>query len=200
MRNPGVRPLCALPARNRPYEKRCQVPFWQVDGEMGRFGQWLTLTHTQRYHAHYRTIGEGHVYQRRYKSFPVQDDGHFLTVCRYVERNAYAAEFYHQPDEWRYSSLWRWRYGTAEQKRILSPWPVPRLRGWLDWVKKPLREKEDRRLKQSIQRGCPFGHEDWTKTTARRLAIESTLRSRGRPRKAPNWPKRYLTLYSTRLP
>ena len=37
----------------------------QADAEMGRFGQWLTLTHTQRYHAHYHTIGEGHLYQGR---------------------------------------------------------------------------------------------------------------------------------------
>jgi len=31
---------------------------------------WVTLTHTMRYHAHYHTAGEGHVYQGRFKSFP----------------------------------------------------------------------------------------------------------------------------------
>ena len=61
----------------------------EVDGEMGRFGQWLGLTHTQRHLAHYHTAGDGHLYQGRFKSFPVQDDHHFLAVCRYVERNAY---------------------------------------------------------------------------------------------------------------
>ena len=63
----------------------------RVDGEMGRFGQWVSLTHTQRYHSHYHTVGMGHLYQGRYKSFPVQSDEHFLTLCRYVERNALAA-------------------------------------------------------------------------------------------------------------
>ena len=53
-----------------------------VDGEMGRFLRWVTATHTMRYHAHYHTSGEGHVYQARFKSFPIQDDEHFLTVCR----------------------------------------------------------------------------------------------------------------------
>jgi putative transposase len=48
-----------------------------VDGEMGRFLGWVTGTHTMRYHAHYHTAGEGHVYQGRFKSFPVQDDDHF---------------------------------------------------------------------------------------------------------------------------
>ena len=51
------------------------------DGEMSRFLRWITATHTMRYHAHYHTSGEGHVYQGRFKSFPIQDDSHFLTVC-----------------------------------------------------------------------------------------------------------------------
>ena len=51
-----------------------QVVSPQIDGEMGHFGQWLGLTHTQRYHAHYHTTGDGHLYQGRYKSFPVTLD------------------------------------------------------------------------------------------------------------------------------
>ncbi len=58
------------------------------DGELSRFVGWLTLTHTQRWHAHRRHAGTGHLDQGRFKSFPVQDDDSFLTVCRYVERNA----------------------------------------------------------------------------------------------------------------
>jgi putative transposase len=30
----------------------------------------------------------GHVYQGRFKSFPIDADEHFYTVARYVERNA----------------------------------------------------------------------------------------------------------------
>jgi putative transposase len=48
----------------------------------------VTLTHTQRYHARTRTAGYGHLYQGRYKSLPVETDQHFLTLVRYVERNA----------------------------------------------------------------------------------------------------------------
>ncbi|WZU48026.1 hypothetical protein Pla52nx_006349 [Stieleria varia] len=48
---------------------------------------WVTMTHTARYHAHYHTTGTGHLYQGRYKSFAVQSDDHFSTVCRYVERH-----------------------------------------------------------------------------------------------------------------
>lgn len=61
------------------------------DGELSAFTGWLTLTHTQRWHAHRGSRGTGHLYQGRFKSFPVQDDEHFFTVCRYVERNALRA-------------------------------------------------------------------------------------------------------------
>src|SRR5580658_547315 len=39
------------------------------DGELSRFVGWLTLTHTQRWHAHRHSAGTGHVYQGRFKSF-----------------------------------------------------------------------------------------------------------------------------------
>ena len=52
------------------------------DGAMSQYLRWVTATHTMRYHARYHTSGEGHVYQGRFKSFPIQDDGHFFTVCR----------------------------------------------------------------------------------------------------------------------
>ena len=51
-------------------------------GDLSRFMGWLTLTHTQRWHAHHQTAGTGHLYQGRFKSFPVQSDEHLSTVCR----------------------------------------------------------------------------------------------------------------------
>jgi putative transposase len=63
----------------------------RLDGELSRFVGWLTLTHTQRWRAHRGTTGAGHVYQGRFKSFPVEQDEHFFTVARYVERNALRA-------------------------------------------------------------------------------------------------------------
>ena len=100
-------------------------------GEMSRFLRWVTATHTMRYHAHYHTSGQGHVYQGRFKSFPVQDDGHFLTVCRYVERNALRAELVARAEDWRWGSLWRWRQPAEPAPAWLSAWPIPRLRNWL---------------------------------------------------------------------
>src|SRR4051812_37072669 len=61
------------------------------DGDLSSFVRWLTVTHSMRWHAHYHTGGTGHIYQARFKSFPVEGDDHFYTVVRYVERNALRA-------------------------------------------------------------------------------------------------------------
>ena len=47
--------------------------------------QWLMTSHVRRYHRRYQS--SGHVWQGRFKAFPVQSDEHYLTVLRYVERN-----------------------------------------------------------------------------------------------------------------
>ena len=148
---------------------------------MGQFLYWTTMTHSARYHAHYHTTGEGHLYQGRFKSFPVQDDGHFYVVCRYVERNALAAGLVSRAEDWRWSSLWNWRGGTSPI--ALARWPIPRLPNWVQRVNDPMDEQTRRSVQQCIQRSSPFGDETWIESTARRLNLESTIRPRGRPRK-----------------
>ena len=69
------------------------------DGDMTKFVQWLTLTHTQRWHASHRSMGTGHLYQGRYKSFLVQGDNHFLQLCRYIENNALRAKLVRRAEE-----------------------------------------------------------------------------------------------------
>ena len=153
------------------------------DRDLSEFMGWLTLTHTQRWHASHRTAGAGHLYQGRFKSFPIESDDYFLTVCRYAERNPLRANLVSQPDEWRWSSLWRWKHGDAEARKLLSEWPVRRPRKWLDWVAQPQTEAELQALRQCLNRGRPFGSDAWVQHTSQRLGLESTLRPRGRPRK-----------------
>ena len=152
----------------------------QVDGGMSAFIGWVTLTHTQRYHAHHGTVGYGHVYQGRYKSFPVQDDSHFHTVCRYVERNALTAKLVKRAEDYRWGSLSNWL--GSESPIDLAPWPVRRLPGWVERVNETFNAKELKALRRSVTRSVPFGEEDWTQATVKRLGLESTTRPRGRPK------------------
>jgi putative transposase len=157
----------------------------RIDGEMSRFMGWIGGTHTMRYHAHYRTSGLGHVYQQRYKSFPIQDDVHFLVVCRYVERNALRAEMVDRAEEWRWGSLWRWLQKPEPDPKLLSPWPISRLPKWVERVNEPLTEQELNAVRLSAQRGRPLGEDEWVTSTAQRLHLESTIRPRGRQRVHP---------------
>ena len=155
-------------------------------GELSQFVGWLTLTHTQRWHADRQSAGSGHVYQGRFKSFPIQKDEHLYAVGRYVERNAQRANLTVRAEQWRWGSLHRWLRGSADDKRLLAPWPVPRQPGWLEQVNTPQTEAELAAVRRSVNRGIPFGSDSWTTQAIRRLGLESTLRPRGRPRKSYN--------------
>ena len=154
------------------------------DGDLSEAMRWLTVTHTQRWHAHRGTSGTGPVYQGRYKSFPVQTDEHFLIVARYVERNALRATLVVRAEGWRWSSLWRRSQGNPELMRFLSDWPVEQPRQWIDWVNGPEAPEEVAGLREHARRGRPLGNAAWVARTAARLGLEFTLRPRGRPKKA----------------
>lgn len=157
----------------------------ETDGELSRLMRWLTMTHTQRWHAHRRTAGTGHLYQGRFKSFPIQDDGHFLTVCRYVERNALRAGLTDRAERWPWGSL-AWRTGVAAGSGpTLADWPIAPPPDWVERVNTPVGPQEEEALRRAIRRGQPFGDTDWQVATAARLGLGSTLRPLGRPRKAP---------------
>jgi putative transposase len=94
----------------RPIEERQLTPFLR----------WLTQTHTMRWHAHRHTSGSRHLYQGWFEAFPVARDDHFYTVAGYVERDALRAGLVTAAEEWRWSSLWRRAFGTAESRRLLG--------------------------------------------------------------------------------
>ena len=152
------------------------------DGELSEMLRWITVTHTQRWHAHHHTAGTGPVYQGRFKSFPVQTDEHFLTVARYVERNALRAKLVDRAENWHWSSLWRRAQGKTELTTWLSDWPMERPRDWVVRVNRLQTVSELESLRLSVQRGRPFGEERWVQRMAKRFGMESTLRPRGRPK------------------
>ena len=153
------------------------------DGELSEVMRWLSVTHTQRWHAHYHTAGTGPLYQGRFKSFPVQSDEHFLTVARYVERNALRANLVKRAQDWQWSSLWRRCQRDKSLTDFLAKWPIATPTDWLRRVNRPLTKGELEAVRRSVQRGAPFGGDRWSARIVRQLGLESSLRPRGRPRK-----------------
>ncbi len=135
------------------------------DGELSRFVGKLAHVHTQRYHAHYHTSGTGHLYQGRFKSFPVQDDPHRLIAWRYVERNPLRANLVQRAEDWRYSSLWRRSNGSGLD--LLSDGRQALPDDWTAFVNEPQSEAELQALRASVVRGRPFGSESWQHAVAR---------------------------------
>jgi putative transposase len=148
--------------------------------------QQMTNTHVKRWKRHFGETGYGHLYQGRFKSFPIQTDDHFYQVVRYVERNALRANLVQEAEQWPWSSLAQRSRSDANfsmlRKTILGAWPLARPSDWNDIVSLPQTEAELISLRRCVNRGCPFGDSDWTSTTANQLGLESTLRQRGRPK------------------
>jgi putative transposase len=153
------------------------------DDQVSDFLRWLTVTHVQRRHARYHTSGSGHLYQGRFKSFPVESDENLYTVLRYVERNPLRANLVERAQDWRWSSLYRYTKGDDKSRQVLADWPIPRPKNWATRVNRAEGKKELEAIRRSVQRGQPYGSELWCERIVQRLGLESTLRPRGRPRK-----------------
>jgi putative transposase len=150
-------------------------------GDLSKFVQWISSTHVRRWREHRENVGKGHLYQGRFKAFPVQSDPHLLSVLGYVEANPLRARMVARAQDWRWSSLG----GGAgvDGKRVqLTQWPVARPAGWVERVNAMVANEQLERLRLCIRRSRPFGDDAWVRRTARRLGLESTLRDPWRPK------------------
>ena len=151
----------------------------RADTDLSTFMAWLTATHSKRWHAWRETNGTGHVYQGRFKAFPVSNDTHFLRLCRYVERNAARAGLVARPQDWPWNSLAQ-RAGR-KSPIALAEWPITRPTDWLDLVQLDVAH-ETEELRHSVRRSAPYGPEGWRVQIANHLKMSSSLSPCGRPR------------------
>jgi len=158
------------------------VLYPKKDGDLAKFMGWVTNTHTRRWHTVKETIGQGHLYQGRYKSFVCQDDIHFLTLVRYVERNALKANLIKKAENWKWSSVWRREKGTEKEKELLSEWPIVIPQNYLATLNESQTKEEENILERSIQKSAPFGEFNWTNKIVKKFGLEQTLKSVGRPK------------------
>jgi putative transposase len=162
----------------------CIMPnHWQLvlapkaDGAVSGFMHWLTTTHARRWQNSHGLTGLGAVYQGRFKAIPIRHDSHFLWVCRYVERNPLRASLVTRAEDWHWSSL----RGHHAQVGWLAEWPVSRPSEWIDHVNMPQTQVELDAFRHAIQKGMPFGDEDWMHHVRSMLGTSPRHRH-GRPR------------------
>jgi putative transposase len=155
------------------------------NGDLTAFMAWLELTHAQRWHSYRGNVGTGHLYQGRFKSFPVADDEHLITLGRYVEGNALRTGLVARAEDWRWGSLWWFSHQSLEATKWLEAWPVEKPADWIEYVNDLPKKAEVDMIRTCIRRGRPLGSEEWQRDMACNLGLGLTLHPRGRPRKRP---------------
>ena len=153
--------------------------------QLSTYTQWLTTTHMPRWHAHRGTHCTGLVYQGRFRSLPIEEDAHFLTVCRYVEPNAPRGNLVEHPEDWPWCSLARRRRRGAACAWLIDKdeWLVGPLRNCRAVVNRPESAAELEALGLSVNRGAPYGESFWQRRTAKRLRLESNLHPPWHPKR-----------------
>ena len=139
--------------------------------------------HVRGYHRQNPRMGGGHIYQGRYKSFPIEDENYLYTVLCYVEANPLRARLVTRAEDWPWSSLSGKGIfdGLLEvQRPKLAPWP----RGpqWTQEVNLALPTDRLQDIRACVQRGKPLGSEYWVSALTQG-DLASTVLPRGRPRK-----------------
>jgi putative transposase len=168
----------------------CMMPnHWHLvlypknDGDLSKFMGWLTNTHTRRYHSIKKTIGHGHLYQGRYKSFLCQKEKYLLILLRYVERNAKRAKLVTKAENWRWSSVW-YRNNIANPKdKFLSSWPIEIPKNYFNYLNEAQTNEELDNIRRSISKNIPFGNDVWIGKMVDIFKLGQTLRKVGRPKK-----------------
>ncbi len=166
--------LCLMP-------NHFHLALWpSADGDLSAWIRWLMTTQVARYRRHYSNRGIGHVWQGRFKAFPIQGGWHLLDVLCYIERNPVRAGLVRRAEDWSWSSTALRRTGAE----MLSRWPVRRPGDWPARLNRPQPQPTLESLRLCVNRGRPYGHDDWVVKTASALGLESSLRPQGRPPKA----------------
>ena len=144
---------------------------WPVrDGDLSRFVKWLATTHACRWARAHECVGNGAVYQSRFKSIPIERGPHLLWTWRYVERNALRAALVTRAEDWRWCSL----------RKRMSPLPphwldggsIPLPTNWTEIVNLAQTNAELDDFRRRMKVGQPFGSGEW---------IANTPAPRGRP-------------------
>lgn len=150
------------------------------DGDLSTWMARLMNLHVRRYQRHHHSTG--HIWQGRFKAFPIEQDDHLRLVLRYVERNPLRVGLVELAQDWPWSSLHHPAKGADHGR--LDPGPAPRGHGWVDEVNRLDDNAQLARIRSCLIRGTPFGSESWTDRAADALG----LRPATRPRKTPATP------------
>ena len=146
------------------------------DGDLGVWMSHVMNFHVRAHRKRWRTAG--HIWQGRFKAFPIQQDHHLITVRRYVELNLVAARLVGDAAQWRWSSAYLREAGETAK---LNDGPVPLPDDWLVHSSELASSTARGPLTRHVSAEIPFGSPEWTKNVSARLGLPARVNGRGRP-------------------
>ena len=105
---------------------------------LSTFMAWLSNTHTRRYHVANASVGQGPLYQGRFKAILLKDNDQLWTATRYVERNPVNAGLVRSCSGWPWSSI----SSHGRQLVSLTPSPFQESQSWRLQVDAPMTNSE----------------------------------------------------------
>jgi len=148
----------------------------RADGAVSSYLHWVTTLHSLHYRRHHGGVGEGHVYQGRFRSFPVQTEGYYFKALRYIEANALRAGVVSRAEDWRWSSL----YERVNRRLMIDDGPLALPSDWARIVNQVQQPQEVDAIRACLGKGRPYGADTWMVRTAAAQALDQTLRGPGR--------------------
>jgi len=108
--------------------------------QLSKLLHWVSTTHAVRLHLRRKTVGQGPVYQGRFKSHVIDSPDQLVRVCRYVERNALRARLVRRAQDWPWCSLAE-RLQTEPSLPLVTT-PFLASQAWTEHVNAPLTVRE----------------------------------------------------------
>jgi putative transposase len=96
--------------------------------------------------------GLGHVFQRRFWSYAVDDEAGFFRLLRYVEANALRSKLVQRAEQWEWGSLWE---RSTRGRKLLAPHFRPLPADWVDLVNREQQAEDLSGCRRPVKRGRP---------------------------------------------
>lgn len=108
--------------------------------ELSQFMHRLCGQHAAELRMRTSTVGNGHVYQGRYRAHAIRNRAHYFNVMRYVEANPLRAGLVARAEDWAWSSVQERLRGPL--LTTSGPESLPAPESWLAELNRPMTREE----------------------------------------------------------
>jgi putative transposase len=121
----------------------------------------------------------GHVFESRFKSFPVEEGDYLWEVVRYIDQNPQNAGLTKSPQKYSFSSAAAHIAGETDGITTHLPFDKEQTKAFAEYLAQPGSKKEMKQIIESIRRNKPFGSAGFLAASASKFGLKYR-KARGR--------------------